>query len=639
MGGGGLPQASTSSIPRPYEPPMATLLLRSAGSAVGTLLGGPLGGLIGGAIGAVGGAVVDNLLANALVSRPKTPQLDTIAITSSNEGAPVRKLWGRMRLGGNVIWTTQFQTFDTDAPGSSGKGSGNNAKVTHYTLSYAVAFCEGGDDVTLGRVWADGAELDLGQYGYAFYNGSESQLPDSWIESVEGTGAVPAYRGLCYLVFQDMALDAFGNRMPQITAELIRRPPIPDPDDLTNLLRSVAMLPGAGEFVLGTEVYQSSDGFGAWYPENVHTPNGATDFSASLGQLEDALPNCSAVSLVVSWFGTDLRAGACQIVPKVETNSKTVTPADWAVAGFTRASAAVVSQIDPSTLDPTGLVDTAPITGLVPAFGGTPSDDTVIQAIVAMNTDGLRVMFYPFVMMDIPVGNGLPDPYGGTEQAAFPWRGRITCFPAPGQAGSPDKTAEAATEINAFFAQYSTMVLHYAQLCVSAGGVDSFVIGSELVGLTRVRSSAGDGTYPAVQALKTLAAEVKAIVGAGCQGRLCGRLERIPFAPARRRLGRRHLQHGPAVVRPEHRLRRHRQLPADERLARRRAQRRLRSGRRALHDLRQELSRPERRGRRGLRLVLRLAMPIASPRPARRSSTRRTASIGCSARRTSATGG
>ena len=390
-------------------------------------------------------------------------------------------------------------------------------KVTHYTLSFAVAFCEGGDDVTLGRVWADGAELDLGQYGYAFYNGSESQLPDSWIESVEGTGAVPAYRGLCYLVFQDMALDAFGNRMPQITAELIRRPPIPDPDDLTNLLRSVAMLPGAGEFVLGTEVYQSSNGFGAWYPENVHTPNGATDFSASLGQLEDALPNCSAVSLVVSWFGTDLRAGACQIVPKVETNSKTVTPADWAVAGFTRASAAVVSQIDPSTLDPTGLVDTAPITGLVPAFGGTPSDDTVIQAIVAMNTDGLRVMFYPFVMMDIPVGNGLPDPYGGTEQAAFPWRGRITCFPAPGQAGSPDKTAEAATEINAFFAQYSTMVLHYAQLCVSAGGVDSFVIGSELVGLTRIRSSAGDGTYPAVQALKTLAAEVKAIVGAGCR--------------------------------------------------------------------------------------------------------------------------
>ncbi len=499
---------------------MATLLLRSAGSAVGTLLGGPLGGLIGGAIGAVGGAVVDNLLINALTSRPKTPQLDTINITSSNEGTPVRKLWGRMRLGGNVIWATQFQTVDTEekTASSSGKGFGSSTtKVTHYLLSFAVAFCDGGDNVTLGRVWADGNELDLSQYGYAFYSGSESQLPDSFIESIEGTGAVPAYRGLCYIVFQLMALDAFGNRMPQITAELIRSPPIPDPDDVTNLLRSVAMLPGAGEFVYGTQVYQSSDGFGAWFPENVHTPNGACDFSASLDQLNAALPNRSAVSLIVTWFGSDLRVGACQIVPKVETNIKTVTPADWAVAGFTRATAQVVSLIDPSILDPTGLIDAAPTTGLVPAFGGTPSDDTVIQAIQAMSADGLRVMFYPFIMMDVPPGNGLPDPYGSGEQAAFPWRGRITCFPAPGLPGSPDKTAEAAAEVNAFFTQYSTMVLHYAGLCVAAGGVDSFIVGSELVGLTQIRSSPGNGTYPAVQALKSLAAEGKAIVGTGCK--------------------------------------------------------------------------------------------------------------------------
>ena len=499
---------------------MATLLLRSAGAAAGTLLGGPLGGIIGGAIGAVGGAVVDKLLINALTSRPATPQLDTIHLTSSNEGTAVRKLWGRMRLGGNVIWATQFQTFESTDTSQSGTGKGflgSTAKITHYELSFAVAFCEGGDNVTLGRVWADGNELDLSQYGYAFYNGSDSQLPDSFIESIEGTGAVPAYRGICYIVFQLMALDAFGNRMPQITAELVRAPPIPDPDDVVNALRSLCLLPGAGEFVLGTEVYQSSDGYGAWFPENVHTPNGSTDFEASLAQLNATLPNRSAVSLVVTWFGTDLRAGLCQIVPKVETQFKTVTPVDWAVAGFTRVSAQVVSMIDPATLDPTGLVDAAPTTGLVPAFGGTPSDDTVMQAIQAMAADGLRVMFYPFIMMDIPPGNGLADPHGGTEQAAFPWRGRITCMPAPGQPGSPDKTAEAGTEIAAFFAQYSVMVLHYAGLCVEAGGVDAFIIGSELVGLTQVRSSPGDGTYPAVLALKALAAEVRAIVGPGCK--------------------------------------------------------------------------------------------------------------------------
>ena len=42
---------------------------------------------------------------------------------------------------------------------------------------------------------------------------------------------------------------------------------------------------------------------------------------------------------------------------------------------------------------------------------------------------------------------------------------------------------------------------------------------------------------------------------------------------------------------PQHRLRRHRQLPADGRLARRRAQHRLRPRRRPVHDLRQGLSR------------------------------------------------
>src|SRR5262245_54147696 len=55
------------------------------------------------------------------------------------------------------------------------------------------------------------------------------------------------------------------------------------------------------------------------------------------------------------------------------------------------------------------------------------------------------------------------------------------------------------------------MVLHYAELAVQAGGVDVLLIGSELRGLTRVRSA--PGVYPAVNQLVGLAAQVKAIVG------------------------------------------------------------------------------------------------------------------------------
>jgi hypothetical protein len=45
------------------------------------------------------------------------------------------------------------------------------------------------------------------------------------------------------------------------------------------------------------------------------------------------------------------------------------------------------------------------------------------------------------------------------------------------------------------------MILHYAHLCAAAGGVDAFLIGTEMPGLTTIRS--GASTYPAVTAFKT----------------------------------------------------------------------------------------------------------------------------------------
>jgi hypothetical protein len=57
------------------------------------------------------------------------------------------------------------------------------------------------------------------------------------------------------------------------------------------------------------------------------------------------------------------------------------------------------------------------------------------------------------------------------------------------------------------------MILHYAHLCALAGGVDAFLIGTEMRGLTQIRSDAS--TYPAVQAFRDLAADVRNILGAG----------------------------------------------------------------------------------------------------------------------------
>ena len=109
----------------------------------------------------------------------------------------------------------------------------------------------------------------------------------------------------------------------------------------------------------------------------------------------------------------------------------------------------------------------------------------------------------------------------------------ITASKAPGQPGSPDKTSEAADQVAAFvgaaergdFAivgdtvvydgpdewSYRRMILHYAKLCKAAGEIDAFLIGSELRGLTTLRSDAN--TYPFVNRLKTLAEDVRQILG------------------------------------------------------------------------------------------------------------------------------
>ena len=71
-----------------------------------------------------------------------------------------------------------------------------------------------------------------------------------------------------------------------------------------------------------------------------------------------------------------------------------------------------------------------------------------VAAIADLKARGLKVTLCPFILMDVPPGNTLPNPYSENAanpgQPAFPWRGRITCSPAAGYTGSVDKTATAA---------------------------------------------------------------------------------------------------------------------------------------------------------------------------------------------------
>jgi len=189
----------------------------------------------------------------------------------------------------------------------------------------------------------------------------------------------------------------------------------------------------------------------------------------------------------------------------------------WRVSGLARVDADVV-----------------PVDEGRPVYGGTPCDGSVIQSIRDMTAKGVEVLYYPFILMEQMPGNVLPDPWiGGVGQPKLPWRGRITASVAPGQVGDPTGTSMIDDEVAAFFGAalvsdfaiedgaivysgpeaewgYRRFILHQAHLCAVAGGVSAFCIGSEMRSLTQLRGASG---FPAVEALRVLAAECRAILG------------------------------------------------------------------------------------------------------------------------------
>ncbi|MCF3642595.1 glycoside hydrolase TIM-barrel-like domain-containing protein, partial [Rhizobium sp. TRM95111] len=487
---------------------MATILLQAAGAAIGGLFG-PFGAILGRAVGGLAGSAVDRTL---LTSRTTVTgaRLSDGRIPGADEGTAVSRVYGTARVGGTLIWATRFEE-EVRSERTGGKGGGARVETYSYFGNFAVGLCEG-PIAAVRRVWADGREIDLTTIEMRVHRGGEGQAPDPLIEAKQGAENTPAYRGLAYAVFERLPLDVYGNRIPVLQFEVLR--PV---GTLEEKIRAVTVIPASTEHGYSPAVVTEKLGRGKGRNINRNTLVAASDWSASIDELQALCPNLARVGLVVAWFGTDLRAGHCRILPGVEVGHRSEESVAWSVSGIGRDAAHVVSRNNGG-----------------PAYGGTPSDASVVAAIRDLRARGLEVYLYPFILMDVPEDNDLPDPYGGARQAAYPWRGRITCMPATGAPGSVDGSGAARTQVEGFaggaeagdFAVIGTsvhgpggdegfrrMVLHYALLAEAAGGVDGFVIGSEMRGLTHLRD--GSGAFPFVEALCDLATDVRAIVGAG----------------------------------------------------------------------------------------------------------------------------
>jgi uncharacterized protein (TIGR02217 family) len=312
-------------------------------------------------------------------------------------------------------------------------------------------------------------------------------------------------------------------------------------------LFGVCLLPASGEFVYdalpaqGAKWQASNSLLGAFTPINCFcAPGGArTDYSYALDQLQAEHPECATVALVCAWFGNSTDAASCAIYPSTNyiggafqtLSGGGWTPSNWQVSGLT--------QMSPGLIPITTLGGSA-------SYGGTPSDQSIVRCIQDLKSRGLRVIFYPFILMDAP---------------GKPWRGRITL--------ASDLGAETTAAVNAFLgpaspAQFSRdavdltvnysgpstdftfrrFILHYANLCVLAGGVDLFLLGSEMRGLETLRgpgwtptgSTDANGAaiwdYPFVAGLIELAADVRGVFdGAGLARDLAAYKNLIAYSP------------------------------------------------------------------------------------------------------------
>ncbi len=194
---------------------MATLIL----SAVGNYVAGPLGQ----AIGAFVGSSIDHAILGG--SSNDGPRLKDLSVQAATYGEVVPRVYGRVRVAGNVIWSTGLIERRADQA-QGGKQSAGSTNSYTYAASFAVGL-SGRAIAGIARIWADGKLISgdgstlMPGGSLRLYTGSENQMPDALLQAALGMAQAPAHRGMAYVVLEELPLADFANRIPNLTFEVI----------------------------------------------------------------------------------------------------------------------------------------------------------------------------------------------------------------------------------------------------------------------------------------------------------------------------------------------------------------------------------------------------------------------------------
>ncbi len=463
-------------------------------AGLGGSLGGAIGNALGGGIFSTLGRYAGSWLGNYLGNSKKKPQKkrsnaknheinysyniqnikDNFNFTRAVYGEAIPLIFGSNKVNAKIIWAKQIKQVRINSTEQK-YFSNNTIKSVNFIISYeyyfsfALSLCEG-EIAEIGRVWANDELIDLGNYKFRLYLGSEEQNPDPLILE-DSQNQAPAFRNQAYIVFEDLPLADFNDSIPFFSFEVVRKANIPALFSVEDMVHSMVIIPGSGEYVYDTitqyKITRNENGNEVDRSViNSHNYKKLPNSIHSLNQLNLTCSNVEWVAPVVCWFGDSLDTANCRIRPGIEFNEPNIDYSEtWQVGSYTRSNAMIVSRDELGN----------------PVYGGSINDASLLRYLEELRSRNLKIMFYPMFLMDVP---------------GKPWRGHLT--------GQPSSVAEFFTKQEG----YNKFILHYANLV--RDHVDAFVIGSELIGLTKVR----DGqNFPGVDELTKLVELVKQVVG------------------------------------------------------------------------------------------------------------------------------
>lgn len=191
------------------------------------MLGASIGGAVGGAI--------DPPKGPQLVG----PRLNDLSVQGAAYGTSIPRVYGSVAMMGNIFWIENNQLKEVSkTEKSGGKGGGGKSSNTTYAYyaTFGLGLCEG-PIAGIRRIWISGklfydaGSSDVGTIfasnqvasGFTVHYGSDTQDADPRMQATLGVANTPAYRGLAYIVFEDLPMEDYGNSLmgAQIKVEVV----------------------------------------------------------------------------------------------------------------------------------------------------------------------------------------------------------------------------------------------------------------------------------------------------------------------------------------------------------------------------------------------------------------------------------